>query len=357
MSTFVHGGIVTNNFWPFVWAQIRQSSVNIFGEKYRSKNKGIRDNGSSRMQFTHGNFLLLFCFRCRSIVHIQRLPARQQPAVTTKWEYPLTMWSWKQKKKKKNPFQTKHQTFNGIFKHTTHAVWGYEVEEMAAEEFVLRWNNHQQNFAAVVEDLWRHDTFTDVILCSEGRVFPAHRVILSACSPYFLEILSKVPEHQHPVVFLQGVPLKDLHSLLTFMYSGEVVVSAGCDMASFFRTAENLQIKGKEKKNSWKGHQYSLILCLIWSQDWPHPYCHTLWLKSLWTPHLAKARLARPRTCTPPAAHRPEQEVQEEQEVLLPVHLSPRHPEKSGGSITFCPLARARNENISIATATLPTER
>ncbi|KAK4020845.1 early growth response protein 1-A [Daphnia magna] len=115
---------------------------------------------------------------------------------------------------------------------------------MAAEEFVLRWNNHQQNFAAVVEDLWRHDTFTDVILCSEGRVFPAHRVILSACSPYFLEILSKVPEHQHPVVFLQGVPLKDLHSLLTFMYSGEVVVSAGCDMASFFRTAENLQIKG-----------------------------------------------------------------------------------------------------------------
>ena len=116
---------------------------------------------------------------------------------------------------------------------------------MAAEEFVLRWNNHQQNFATVVEDLWRHDTFTDVILCSEGRVFPAHRVILSACSPYFLEILSKVPEHQHPVVFLQGVPLKDLHSLLTFMYSGEVVVSnANGDMASFFRTAENLQIKG-----------------------------------------------------------------------------------------------------------------
>ena len=117
---------------------------------------------------------------------------------------------------------------------------------MAAEEFVLRWNNHQQNFAAVVEDLWRHDTFTDVILCSEGRVFPAHRVILSACSPYFLEILSKVPEHQHPVVFLQGVPLKDLHSLLTFMYSGEVVVSAGGDMVSFFRTAENLQIKGMQ---------------------------------------------------------------------------------------------------------------
>ncbi len=128
--------------------------------------------------------------------------------------------------------------------NTRNTLIGNRAVEMAAEEFVLRWNNHQQNFAAVVEDLWRHDTFTDVILCSEGRVFPAHRVILSACSPYFLEILSKVPEHQHPVVFLQGVPLKDLHSLLTFMYSGEVVVSAGCDMASFFRTAENLQIKG-----------------------------------------------------------------------------------------------------------------
>jgi hypothetical protein len=133
---------------------------------------------------------------------------------------------------------------------------------MAAEEFVLRWNNHQQNFAAVVEDLWRHDTFTDVILCSEGRVFPAHRVILSACSPYFLEILSKVPEHQHPVVFLQGVPLKDLHSLLTFMYSGEVVVSAGCDMASFFRTAENLQIKG-----NFLLHIYLSLSCCFISQS------------------------------------------------------------------------------------------
>ena len=127
---------------------------------------------------------------------------------------------------------------------------------MAAEEFVLRWNNHQQNFATMVEDLWRHDTFTDVILCSEGRIFPAHRVILSACSPYFLEILSKVPEHQHPVVFLQGVPLKDLHALLTFMYSGEVVVSnANGDMASFFRTAENLQIKGIL--------QYGILLTIV----------------------------------------------------------------------------------------------
>jgi len=152
------------------------------------------------------------------------------------------------------------------------------VEEMAAEEFVLRWNNHQQNFAAVVEDLWRHDTFTDVILCSEGRVFPAHRVILSACSPYFLEILSKVPEHQHPVVFLQGVPLKDLHSLLTFMYSGEVVVSAGCDMASFFRTAENLQIKGIILYDVIKFILYSkyIFISEFSTYNYPSSFCFIL---------------------------------------------------------------------------------
>lgn len=152
------------------------------------------------------------------------------------------------------------------------------MEEMAAEEFVLRWNNHQQNFAAVVEDLWRHDTFTDVILCSEGRVFPAHRVILSACSPYFLEILSKVPEHQHPVVFLQGVPLKDLHSLLTFMYSGEVVVSAGCDMASFFRTAENLQIKGIMLYDVIKFILYSkyIFISEFSTYNYPSSFCFIL---------------------------------------------------------------------------------
>ncbi|KAK2717425.1 hypothetical protein QYM36_006270, partial [Artemia franciscana] len=116
----------------------------------------------------------------------------------------------------------------------------------SSEDFVLKWNNHRQNFVHVVEELWRQDIFTDVVLCSEGRIFPAHRVILSACSAYFYETLSKVAEHQYPVIFLNGVSSEELAAILKFVYNGEVVVSKDC-MQDFFRTAEMLQIKGLAK--------------------------------------------------------------------------------------------------------------
>merc|ERR1712203_784222 len=70
----------------------------------------------------------------------------------------------------------------------------------------------------------------------------AHKVILSACSPFFRNILRKNP-HQHPLLYLKGVKYIDLMAVLNFMYHGEVNVAQE-DLNSFLAIAEDLKVKG-----------------------------------------------------------------------------------------------------------------
>ena len=54
-------------------------------------------------------------------------------------------------------------------------------------------------------------------LAVKGRLYPAHKFVLSTCSDYFKEIFNKTP-CVHPVIFLKDVTEKDVESLLDFMY-------------------------------------------------------------------------------------------------------------------------------------------
>lgn len=85
---------------------------------------------------------------------------------------------------------------------------------------------------------------------SRGRVLKAHKVILSACSPFFRNILkmSTGYPHPNPFIYLRGVSYNDLHCLLDFMYHGEVRVAQE-DLNSFLAIAEELQIKGLTNKS------------------------------------------------------------------------------------------------------------
>ena len=76
----------------------------------------------------------------------------------------------------------------------------------------------------------------------------AHKVVLSACSPFFREILKANP-HPHPLLFLQNVKQTDLLAVLDFMYLGEVQVVQE-NLASFLAVAEDLEVKGLMRKNS-----------------------------------------------------------------------------------------------------------
>ena len=57
------------------------------------------------------------------------------------------------------------------------------------QRFSLRWNNYQSHLVTAFESLMEEKEFVDVTLGVEGKKLPAHKMLLSACSPYFRELL------------------------------------------------------------------------------------------------------------------------------------------------------------------------
>jgi hypothetical protein len=119
---------------------------------------------------------------------------------------------------------------------------------MATEKFCLRWNDFESNISVAFRELREEKDFFDVTLACDDSQVQAHKVILSACSPFFRNILRRNP-HQHPLLYLKGVKYKELLSVLNFMYQGEVNVAQE-ELNSFLAVAEDLRVKGLTQNNS-----------------------------------------------------------------------------------------------------------
>merc|ERR1712003_385648 len=105
-------------------------------------------------------------------------------------------------------------------------------------------------------DLRADSDFFDVTLgCADGhssKALQAHKVILSACSSTFKQMLrdqARSSPHPHPYIFLRGVSFCDLSAVLDFMYHGEVNVAQE-DLNSFLAVAEDLRVKGLTQNNA-----------------------------------------------------------------------------------------------------------
>jgi len=118
----------------------------------------------------------------------------------------------------------------------------------SSEKFCLRWNDFESNISGSLRELREEKDFFDVTLACEDNQLQAHKVIVSACSPLFRDILRRNP-HQHPLVYLKGVKNKELHAVLNFMYQGEVNVAQD-DLNTFLSVAEELQVKGLTQGNN-----------------------------------------------------------------------------------------------------------
>jgi len=119
---------------------------------------------------------------------------------------------------------------------------------MASEKFCLRWNDFESNISVAFRELREEKDFFDVTLACDDNQVQAHKVILSACSPWFRNVLRKNP-HQHPLLYLKGVKYQELISVLNFMYQGEVNVAQE-ELNSFLAVAEDLRVKGLTQSNS-----------------------------------------------------------------------------------------------------------
>nr|XP_053610076.1 broad-complex core protein isoforms 1/2/3/4/5 isoform X8 [Plodia interpunctella] len=135
------------------------------------------------------------------------------------------------------------------------------------QHFCLRWNNYQSSITSAFENLRDDEDFVDVTLACDGKSLKAHRVVLSACSPYFRELLKSTP-CKHPVIVLQDVAFTDLHALVEFIYHGEVNVHQR-SLSSFLKTAEVLRVSGLTQNEDVQG---PLLQSLRASATAPSPH-------------------------------------------------------------------------------------
>ena len=91
--------------------------------------------------------------------------------------------------------------------------------QKSVEKLCLQWNEFNENTSSAFRDLRDDKEFTDVTLaCEDGQQVEAHKVVLIASSPFFLNLLKK-NKHPHPLVFMRGVKYEDLVSMVDFLYN------------------------------------------------------------------------------------------------------------------------------------------
>lgn len=108
--------------------------------------------------------------------------------------------------------------------------------------YALQWNNHTKLLKGIFNTFRNDNELVDVTLSCEGKKLKAHKIVLSACSLYFLELFRDNP-CQHPIIILRDIKYQALLDILSFMYVGEVNVAMD-NLNMFLQTAEYLQVKG-----------------------------------------------------------------------------------------------------------------
>ena len=85
---------------------------------------------------------------------------------------------------------------------------GAQNHEDMKQRYCLKWNNYQSNVTSTFKELLAVEDFVDITLSAEGGALRAHKVVLSACSPYFRDILKVKALHIYSFL---------IHELSTFI--------------------------------------------------------------------------------------------------------------------------------------------
>ncbi|XP_053660804.1 probable serine/threonine-protein kinase cdc7 [Anopheles marshallii] len=135
------------------------------------------------------------------------------------------------------------------------------------DQYLLSWRGFHGNMCKGFHSLQRDGQMVDVTIAAGGKIFKAHKLVLSVCSPYFQKIFLEHPS-QHPILFMTDVNSHHMAGLLDFMYSGQVNVKYE-DLPNFLKVAEALQVKGlhgestndsEERDYQQQQHQHALRL-------------------------------------------------------------------------------------------------
>ena len=112
------------------------------------------------------------------------------------------------------------------------------------ESLQMVWSEFQASTSSFLASIHSNHDFSDVTLaCDDDDVFPAHRVILSAGSSFFENVLRKSGGYPHPYIYLRGMQKEHLEAILGFLYKGETSVQK-INLDSFLALARELGVRG-----------------------------------------------------------------------------------------------------------------
>lgn len=138
-----------------------------------------------------------------------------------------------------NMFRLKYR----IYFKRTFFFFNLQMQGVTSEKtFHLKWNNHLQNLSQLFTAIYSSSALADVTLSCRDGAIRAHKLVLSACSPYFEQIFRDNP-CKHPVIILKGIPYAEINLLVEFMYKGSVDVQE-IDLQSLMHTASELEVRG-----------------------------------------------------------------------------------------------------------------
>ena len=96
---------------------------------------------------------------------------------------------------------------------------------MSGENLVVSWQDFESSAPEIIRNLWKDDDFSDVTLASDdGKIFRAHRVILSSASSKLRNILLNHDKRENIFIYLPDINSRHLDHLLEFVYQGKCQV-------------------------------------------------------------------------------------------------------------------------------------
>ncbi|MEE6523278.1 hypothetical protein FKM82_022102 [Ascaphus truei] len=103
-------------------------------------------------------------------------------------------------------------------------------------------SSHSESILQVFNEFRESRLFTDVIICVEGREFPCHRAILSACSSYFRAMFcNDHRESREMLVEINGIFAEAMDCFLQYVYMGKVKITTD-NVQYLFETSSLFQI-------------------------------------------------------------------------------------------------------------------
>ena len=120
-----------------------------------------------------------------------------------------------------------------------------------SEKFSLKWNDFHSNVSKAFGLFRNEDYLHDVTLVSDDHhQVSAHKLVLSACSEYFKNILkNNNKSNAHPLLCLDGISSDDLNNIMDYIYNGEVQIFQD-DLDRFLNVAQRLQLEGLMEKDN-----------------------------------------------------------------------------------------------------------